>query len=68
MTTPRTYHMPRLSRSSLFDHRINFLRNTDYKAPVMLYSPFPVPRPSQAQMSSSVPYSRTPSEYLPLPI
>jgi hypothetical protein len=51
-----TYNMSRLSLSLLYlITRKTFLRNTDHKSLVILSSPFPVPRPSEAQIFSSVP-------------
>jgi len=46
--------------------KITFLMNTDHKAPCYVVFSIPVTRSSQTQMSSSVPYTRTPSDYLPL--
>ena len=57
---PYTCHMPSLSHSCRFDHP-----NNVWWSHYLLFFPPLLPRLSQAQISSSAPYSQTLSAYVP---
>ena len=64
LSSPPYKPQARMTHCSWFDHPDNTSWEQTIKPLIVHYHPLPLPRPSQAQVSSSAPYSRTPSAYV----
>ena len=69
LLSPDVLHSQPISFSSILSPEQYWVRSTDHSAPHYVVSSTPLsPRPSQAQIFSSPPYSQTPSACVPLSV